>query len=135
MNESEDKSVFNCRNLLKTSLAASVAASTMSAAAAWEGSPAALPAVAGSETARPFIIRVAGKQSTSPWESLGKNCIAVDLPATLLRADLQSRLARLQREIGYRPIGPTHSSTKIWPWLRAARMGGWRFARSRGTRA
>jgi xylan 1,4-beta-xylosidase len=104
MSKSEDTSPFNRRNFLKTGLAASVAASTMSAAAAWEGSPPALPAAAGSETARPSIIQVTSTRSASPLRKPWQNCIAVDLPSTLLRADLQNHLAKLRREIGYRHI-------------------------------
>jgi len=58
MSKSEDKSPFNRRNFLKTSLAASVAASTMSAGAAWEGPPPAQ--MAGAETAHTSIIKVTG---------------------------------------------------------------------------
>ncbi len=102
MSKSEDKSVFNRRYFLNTGLAAPVAASTMSTAAAWEGSAVALPAAAGPETARPSIIRVTGTQSAPPLRKPWQNCIAVDLPATLLRADLQGHLAKLRRDIGYR---------------------------------
>ncbi len=104
MSKSEDKSPFNRRNFLKTSLVASVAASTMSAAAAWEGSAAALPAVTGPGTAHPSVIGVTRTRSAPPLKKPWQNCIAVDLPATLLRADLQSHLAKLHRDIGYRYI-------------------------------
>src|SRR6185437_7639913 len=102
MSKSEDKSPFNRRYFLKTSLAASVAASTMSAAGAWEGPSAALPA--GAEIARSAIIAVTGRESAPPLRKPWQNCIAVDLPSTLLRADLQSHLAKLKRDIGYRHI-------------------------------
>lgn len=104
MSKSEDKSVFNRRNFLKTGLAASVAAGTMSTAAAWEGSAVALPTGAGPEAACPTIIRVTGTQSAPPLRKPWQNCIAVDLPGTLLRADLQSHLAKLRRDIGYRYV-------------------------------
>ncbi len=87
------------RDFLKTSLVTSVAAAAVGVAAAGQET-AALP---NSETERPSLITVTNTSSArlrKPWQ----NCIAVDLPATLLRSDLQSHLAKLQRHIGYRHI-------------------------------
>jgi len=92
---------FNRRDFLKTSLVASVAATTVGVATAGENAAAAPSATTDSETGRPSLIRVTNS-SVAPLGKPWKNAIAVDVPVTLLRADLQSHLAKLQRQIGYR---------------------------------
>ena len=92
------------RDFLKTSLVTSVAATTVGVAAAGENSAAMPWATTDPETGRPSVIRVTNAGSAPPLRKPWQNCIAVDLPATLLRADLQSHLAKLQRDIGYRHI-------------------------------
>ena len=72
-------------------------------ATAGENTPPAPSAATDAKTGRPSLIRVTNT-SFAPLRKPWKNTIAVDLPATLLRADLQSQLAKLQRNIGYRYI-------------------------------
>lgn len=93
---------FNRRDFLKTSLAASVAATTVGVAAAQENTPAAASATTPSNAGRPSLIRVTNAPPAQPLRKPWKNAIAVDVPPTLLRADLQNHLAALQRVIGYR---------------------------------
>jgi xylan 1,4-beta-xylosidase len=86
------------REFLKTSLVTSVAAATVGVAALGE-SAAATPE---SKAEHPSIITVSSAEPSAPLRKPWKNAIAVDLPLLLLREDLQSHLAILQREIGYR---------------------------------
>jgi xylan 1,4-beta-xylosidase len=93
---------FNRRDFLKTSLVASVAATTVGVATAAENTPAASSATTGSKTEPQSIISVTNAKPSAPLRKPWKNAIAVDVPLTLLRADLQSHLELLQRAIGYR---------------------------------
>ena len=57
---------------------------------------------AESKAENPSIITVTGAQAAPPLRKPWKNSIAVDVSVLLLREDLQSHLAILQRDIGYR---------------------------------
>ena len=104
MSKPSNQNEFNRRDFLKTSLVASVAATTMGVATAGENAPDAPSPTTGSQTERPALIRVTSAKPGAPLRKPWRNAIAVDLPATLLRADLQSHLAKLQRNLGYRYI-------------------------------
>jgi xylan 1,4-beta-xylosidase len=86
------------RDFLKTSLVTSVAATAVGlpamgeSAAEKDESQAGHPSIIGVTDARPLA------QLRKPW----KNAIATGYAPLLLREDLQSHLAILQREIGYR---------------------------------
>lgn len=86
------------REFLKTSLAASAAATTVGMAAM--GESAATRTESNEE--HPSTIAVTGAKPLAPLRKPWKNAIAVDVPLMLLREDLQSHLAILQRDIGYR---------------------------------
>jgi hypothetical protein len=86
------------REFLKTSLVTSVAAATVGATAMGE-SAAATPE---SKAEHPSIVAVTNAVPSAPLLKPWKNAIAVDLPLMLLRENLQSHLAILQRDIGYR---------------------------------
>ncbi|MGD0743576.1 MAG: twin-arginine translocation signal domain-containing protein [Verrucomicrobiota bacterium] len=102
MSKLQNQNELNRRDFLKTSLVASVGAVTVGVAAAGENTSAAPSATPGSKTEPQSIIRVTnakpGALLRKPW----KNAIGVDVTVTLLRADLQSHLAKLQRDIGFR---------------------------------
>ena len=86
------------REFLKTSLATSVAAATVGAAAMGE-SAAAMPE---SKAEPASIITVSNAEPSAPLRKPWKNGFVVDVPLLLLREDLQHHLAILQRDIGYR---------------------------------
>ncbi len=86
------------RDFLKTSLMTSVAATTVGVAAMGENTAAA----PNLKTERPSLITVTNAAPSAPHRKPWKNAIAVDVPLLLLREDLQSHLAILQRDIGYR---------------------------------
>ena len=93
---------FNRRDFLKTSLVASVAAGTMGAATAGENIPDAPAAATDSTTGPRSLIRVGNAKPGGPLRKPWKSAIATGHAHLLLRADLQSHLAKLQRDIGYR---------------------------------
>lgn len=97
-----NKNEFNRRDFLKTGLVASVAASTMGVATAGENSGDAPPAATDSKTERRSLIRVTSAKPGAPLRKPWKSAIATGHAHLLLRADLQSQLAKLQRDIGYR---------------------------------
>jgi len=96
--ESPGQSNTTRREFLKTSLATSVAATTVGMAAMGESAAATPESIAE----HPSIITVSSAEPSAPLRKSWKNAIAVDVPLMLLREDLQSYLAILQREIGYR---------------------------------
>ena len=96
--ESPGQSNTTRREFLKTSLATSVAAATVGAAAMGEGAA----ATPESKAERPSILTVTNTGPFAPLRRPWKNAIAVDVPLMLLRENLQSYLAILQRDIGYR---------------------------------
>ena len=96
------KNAFNRRDFLKTSLAASVAATTVGVARAGKNTSAAPSAATDPKTEPGAIITVTGAQAAPPLRKPWKNATAVDVSVLLLREDLQSHLAILQRDIGYR---------------------------------
>jgi xylan 1,4-beta-xylosidase len=86
------------REFLKTSLVTSVAATAVGMAAMGESAS----AKAELNTENSSVITVTGAQAAPPLRKPWKNAIAVDVSILLLREDLQSHLAILQRDIGYR---------------------------------
>jgi xylan 1,4-beta-xylosidase len=92
------ESGFSRRDFLKTSLATSVAAAAAGVAA--EGQETTAPL--NSQTVHSSLIAVTGTAPSAPLRKPWKNAIEVDVPLLLLREDLQSHLAILQRSIGYR---------------------------------
>ena len=75
------KNAFNRRDFLKTSLAASVAATTVGMAAMGESTA----VRAESKAENPSIITVTGAQAAPPLRKPWKNATAVDVPVLLLR--------------------------------------------------
>ena len=86
------------RDFLKTSLVTSVAAAAVGVNAAGEQTR----AVPDSKAEHTSLITVTDAAPSAPLRKPWKNAIEVDVPLLLLRADLQSHLAILQRSIGYR---------------------------------
>ena len=85
------------REFLRTSLATSVAATTVGMAAM--GESAAVRAESNEEY--PSTITVTGAQAAPPLRKPWKSAIATGYPPLLLRDDLQRHLAILQRDIGF----------------------------------
>jgi xylan 1,4-beta-xylosidase len=98
MRQPQDKNEINRRDFLKTSLGASVAATTVGAATG-EGKT---PATPQSQAEPPTLIRVTNAKPGAPLRKPWKNAIATGYAPLHLRADLQDQLAILQRHIGYR---------------------------------
>jgi len=98
MTKEKDQNEFNRRDFLKTSVVASVAATTVAAATADETSP----MRPESKTEGLSLIRVTNASSSAPLRKPWENTIATCHAGLLLRADPQSHLAVLQRDIGYR---------------------------------
>jgi len=86
------------RDFLKTSLATSIAAATLGIASAGENAGASDEAYAE----RSNVIMVTAGPPSAPLRKPWKNAIATGYAPLLLRDDLQSHLAILQREIGFR---------------------------------
>src|ERR1035437_10302996 len=86
------------RDFLKTSLVTSVAAATVSVPAMGESTA----AKAESKAEPASIITVTSGGSSVPLRKPWKTAIATGYAPLLLREDLQSHLAILQRDIGYR---------------------------------
>lgn len=133
MSNPTNQNEFNRRDFLKTSLVASVAATTVGVATAGENTPPAPSAATDAKTGRPSLIRVTNT-SFAPLRKPWKNAIAVDLPATLLRANLQSQLAKLQRNIGYRYIRTYGFLQDEMAMVARRKDGAWRSAGTRRTR-
>src|ERR1035437_10330692 len=93
---------FNRRDFLKKSLVASVAATAVGVATAGEDAPAASSATPGMKTESLSLISVTNAKPSAPLGKPWKNAIAVGRAYELLRDDVQSDLAMLQRTIGYR---------------------------------
>jgi xylan 1,4-beta-xylosidase len=102
MNKPKNINEFNRRDFLKTSLVASVAATTVGVATAAENTPAASSATSALKTETPSVISVTDAKPAAPLRKPWKNAIAVGRAYELLRDDVQSHLAILQRAIGYR---------------------------------
>jgi xylan 1,4-beta-xylosidase len=102
MTKPKNMNEFNRRDFLKTSLVASVAATTVGVATAAENTPAPSSATPGSKTEPQSIISVTNAKPSAPLRKPWKNAIAVGRAYELLRDDVQSHLAILQRAIGYR---------------------------------
>ena len=102
MGKPKTKNESNRRDFLKTSLVAPVAATTVGVATAGGNTPAVPSAMPDSKAERLSLITVTNATPSAPLRKPWKNAIATGHAHLLLRSDLQSHLATLQRTIGYR---------------------------------
>jgi len=100
MSTSPNHNEFNRRDFLKTGLVASVAATTVGVATAADAPTP--PATAPDAKSDPLSVISVTNNASAPLRKPWKNAIATGHAHLHLRSDLQSHLAKLQRDIGYR---------------------------------